>query len=361
MKKLLLIGAIALLGLPVFAQNDKGKTDDVGRIIITPYVDANLNFNPQVTKLLFNKMNAVLTKQGLGGMPGQRFIITANIDVLSEDIVVTTKEMYQYELGVNFVIGDGFEGIQFATVTVPAKGLGDTKAGAYIDALKKISPSNAAFKPFITKAKDRIIEYYNSQCDFILKEAMAKADRKEYEAAIGQLVSIPTICKECFDKGQDASVEIYKRKIENDCQVNINQAKAAMAGNDWDGALGFIALYTPDLECYAEVAKLMKEIQDHRCADALARAQGAWAARNADEAAYWLAEVSADSKCYPDAQKLQKEIGSKLDADEQRNWDFMVQQHKDNVDIQKQAIKAARDIGVAYGENQQPTYNIVWW
>ena len=362
MKKLFLICAIALLGMPMFAQNDKGKADDEAHIVLTPYIDAELGFNAQVAKLLLNKMNQILSKQGLGGMPGQRFIITANIDVLGEDVIVTTKEMYQLELGINFVIADGIEGIKFAATTVPAKGLGETKAQAYIDALKKISPTNSAFKPFITQGKTRIIEYYNSQCDFIMKEALAKADRKEYDEAISMVVSVPSICKECFDKGQEVSVEIYKRKIENDCQLNINQAKAAIAGNNWDEALGYLALYTPDLQCYPEVAKLMKEIQDHRCADALARAQGAWAARNAEEAASWLAEVSADSKCYPDAQALQKSIGDKMDADEKRNWDFMVQQHKDNVDIQKQAIKAARDVGVAYGEHQQPSYNtVVLW
>ena len=87
----------------MFAQNDKGKADDEARIVLTPYIDAELGFNAQVAKLLLNKMNQILSKQGLGGMPGQRFIITANIDVLGEDVIVTTKEMYQLELGINFV------------------------------------------------------------------------------------------------------------------------------------------------------------------------------------------------------------------------------------------------------------------
>lgn len=41
----------------------------------------------------------------------------------------------------------------------------------------------------------------------------------------------------------------------------------------------------------------------------------------------------------------------------------MPKSQQDEVDIQKSNIKAMRDIGVAFGENQQPiTYNIrTWW
>ena len=47
---------------------------------------------------------------------------------------------------------------------------------------------------------------------------------------------------------------------------------------------------------------------------------------------------------------------------DKREWDFMLKQQQDEVDLEKASIKAIRDIGVAYGENQQPTtYNVVWW
>ena len=56
---------------------------------------------------------------------------------------------------------------------------------------------------------------------------------------------------------------------------------------------------------------------------------------------------------------LGNEIKAKLKADEDRDWDFKVKVHDDNVDMQKRAIQAVRDVGVAFGENQQPT-NIQW-
>jgi hypothetical protein len=40
----------------------------------------------------------------------------------------------------------------------------------------------------------------------------------------------------------------------------------------------------------------------------------------------------------------------------------LLKQEQDAVDLRKAEIKAIRDIGVAYGEHQQPTtYNVRWW
>lgn len=318
MKKLFSICLIALLGLPVFAQNDLGSSDDAARIAISPYVDPSLNFSKEVAKQLKNKMTAVLTKQGLAGEAGQRFIMTANIDVLSEDIVVTTKEMYQYELGINFIIGDGYEGTQFAMTTVNSTGLGETKAAAYIAALKKVSPTNAAFKPFIAKAKERIIEYFNSKCDFIIADAQALAKTQNYEAAIFNLMAVPDVCKDCY------------------------------------------------LKCSAAVEPIFQDYVDKVGAQLLAQAKAVWSAglnyEAAEKAAAILGQINPQSRAFPEAIELSNTIATRIRDIDQREWDFVLKQQQDDVDLQKAAIKAARDIGVAYGENQQPTYNIVtWW
>jgi len=160
-------------------------------------------------------------------------------------------------------------------------------------------------------------------------------------------------------KAQDITVTIYKQKMENECMENIAQAKAAKAQNDWDLAASYLGGILPDLSCYPEAESLLKEIEDHRCAVALGKAKGAWASQNAREAGRWLGEVASDSKCYDEALALGNEIKAKLKADEDREWDFKLKVQQDEVDMQKQAISAARDIGVAFGENQQPT-NITW-
>ena len=217
MKKFIFVlWCVLCLCSSIFSQEKVAATEeDMARIEITPYVDPDLGFSKEVTKQLTNKMNSLLTKSGMAGAPNQRFILAANVSVLSEDIIVTTKEMFQYELEVTFILGDGFDGTKFASNSITVKGIADTKAGAYIAALKKISVSHSSFKPFIEQGKTEIVNYFAVKCDFILKEARTNADRKEYDKAIASLLSVPTVCQECFNKAQDLSIEIYKRKIEN--------------------------------------------------------------------------------------------------------------------------------------------------
>lgn len=363
MKKILTSIIVACLGFCYACAQEPQIMDDAARIALSIYMSPSSSLPNKARAMMTDKLQKIVTKSGLGATTNGRFIITANVRELNLEKSETAPVIYIYNLEVNMYMGDGIDGTLFSNCSVEVSGAGDSSEKAYMAAIKKLKVSDPQYQLFIDEGKRRIVEYYNTQCDFIMKEAMSMADRKEFDEAIYHLLSVPSVCKECYDKVQDASVQIYKRKIENDCQLNLSQAKAAIAANDWDGAIGFLALYTPDLDCYPEVAKLMKDIQDHRCADALARAQAAWANRNAYEAADWLAEVSADSKCYPDAQKLQSEIAKKLDADEKREWDFKLKQQKDATDIEKAAIKATRDIGVAYGNHQQPiTYNIrTWW
>lgn len=373
MKKILFILTF-LVSLPVVISAQVTATqEDVARIEITPYVDPDLGYNKEVTKQLTNKMTRLLTKHGMAGAPNQRFVLTSIVNVLSEDIIVTTKEMYQYEIEVDFILGDGIEETKYATNTLSAKGIGETKADAYIAALKKIPVSHPSFEPFFEKGKDEIVNYFAVRCDLILKEAYAKAERKEYDEAIANLVSIPTVCKECFEKGQDSSVEIYKRKLENDCQINISNAKTKMAANQWDEAVAYLAGYTPDLQCYEEANKLIRDIQNHRCSVALGKAQAAWAKRNANEAAMHLGDVSVDSDCNLEAIKLRNQISSSLDEKARREWEFKMKkyeddkefkwkQHDDDVKISQGWIDAIRGIGVAFGENQKShTYNTKTW
>jgi hypothetical protein len=59
---------------------------------------------------------------------------------------------------------------------------------------------------------------------------------------------------------------------------------------------------------------------------------------------------------------LTAEISKRVKELDKREWDFQLKQHQDDVDLQKASIKAVRDIGVAYGKNQQPTYHVhTWW
>jgi hypothetical protein len=321
--------------------------------------------------LLKNKLNKIVTMNGLGGTQNSRFIITPNISVLFQEVLPGPPRKVVLTLEVNFFIGDGFEGILFASESMTLKGVGNSDTKAYISALKQIKSKNPIFKDFINNGKVKIMEYYNDKCDFIQKDAMTKADRKKYEEAISILLAVPEVCKDCYIECQDLTLKVYKMKLENECVENIQKATVSKVNNEWDEAASHLVSILPDVSCYDAAQTLLRDIEDHRCAEAMGKAKGAWANRDSNLASSYLSEVSADSKCANEAKELFASISGKLDADDKREWDLAyekydrAQNYEENqgFELKKSAINAAREIGVAQAKNQPKTvYNIRgWW
>lgn len=390
-KIILLFLIIGLTTSNVHAQNKKGKADDFGRIVLNSYVSPQVGGLPSSAKrMLNNKLSQIASKNGMGGSSvNPKFIITPNITVLTKDLTPTAPPMTALTLEVTFYLGDGIEGTLFANTSIEVKGVGTNETKAYISALKQIKPGHPDLKYLIEEGKTKIIEYYNSKCDFIQKEAMAKADRKEYDEAIASLLAVPEVCKECYMTCQDLTVKVFMMKLENECAENIQKATVAKTNNEWDKAASHLITIIPGVSCYDPAQLLLKEIEDHRCSEAMGKAKGAWASRDSKLASSYLSEVSADSKCADEAKQLFASIAGKLDADEKREWDLSYEKYNRNqtqnelnseqnrdladrnqtykenqgFEIKKAQIKASRDIGVAYGKNQPKTvYNTRgWW
>jgi hypothetical protein len=312
-----------VLGLHVFAQNTEKKLDDSERITLAAYVPQRINDMPEDARAtLSNKLNQLISQNGFAGSTAnERFILTSNIVLLSKDITATAPVMHAYTLEVSLYIGDALEGKKFASHSVKLKGVGETETKAYLAALKNLKTSDKSYQEFIETGKKRILEYFNSQCEFIIKEAQSYESRNQYEVALYQLTSVPTACKECYDKCINMVGPIYQKQIDRQCKKELIEATSV-----WNSTLN---------------------------------------AEGAEMASRYLANIEPNSSCYKDAQALVKEIGKRIKELDQREWNFKLKQQQDNVDIQKATIKAARDIGVAYGNNQPDVrYETViygWW
>lgn len=380
------------LSLAVPAQNNLGKADDAGRIILHAFIPDQTDQLPAAARSqLENKLNQIVTKAGLGGNAiDDRFLITAHVQLLTKDITSSSPPMHAYTLELTFYIGDGIDGTLFSSTSLTQKGVGETEAKAYIAALKNVQVSDPRYQAFIETGKNKIIEYYNSRCDFILKEADALADQREFDAAIAKLVAVPEVTKACYEKAMDKAVLIHQRKLELECQQNIASANAAIAQDKWEEAAGYLSDVTPDLKCYNQAAATLKKIEDHQCAVHLGKARGAWASRNVKETAGHLGNISSDSKCAAEARALSREITSMLDERAKKEWELAYEKYdrnqqmkekrqdadiasekrqqdyqaKQGFQLEKARIDAAKAVGVAYGKNQpkRVTYNIRgWW
>lgn len=368
MKKYILI-LLVLFSLPTFSQNNKGKADDEARIILSTYVSDNIKGLPIEAKdILKNKLDKIATASGMGGSQNSsRFIITANIDIIAKEITPTAPAQHMFTLEVSFYIGDAISGTKFSSCSESFVGVAPSEIKAYKDALTQIKPNASVFAQFIADGKTKIIEYYNSNCDFIIKDAEALASIKGYDEAIYKLASVPSVCKDCYAKCLDKIGVVYKAKMENECQTYIAKATTLMAQENYYEAAEVLSPILPDLSCYPKAQALVKDINDHKCATAIGKARGAWASHDTGATSEALASVPSDSKCYAEAVALANEVKKYVKETENRDFEFMKQEHKDEVDIRKATIKAARDIGVAYGNGPKAKivsvrYNVRgWW
>jgi hypothetical protein len=322
--KVFALAAAFLIGTTTssMAQNKAGKLDDLGRIVLNSYVSDDVgDMSSSAKKMLGNKLGQIVTKNGIGGSSlNPKFILTPTVTVMSKDLTATAPPMTALVLDVTLYIGDGIEGTKFASTSIQVKGVGTNETKAYISALKRISSKNSDIADFITEGKTKIMAYYNTKCDFIIKEAKVLEDANQYDAAILKLSSVPDVCKECYEKCLDAIGPIYQKQIDRECTIKLTEAK-----NHWSAA------------------------QDENAAKSASR---------------HLSKIDPEAACYDEAQALAAQIGKKVKELNDRDWDFKMKKYEDGVDIAKKRIAAAKAVGVAYGNNQPKavTYNTSgWW
>lgn len=303
MKKITILFVLMLVvTLTGNTQNSQGKTDDLGRVAIAAFVPEQADGIPaSARQMLQNKMEQIAVQNGLGAAGASpRFCIVPLVTVLSKEITPTAPPMQALNLQVTFYIVDAASQTIFSTTSIESKGVGQTEDKAYIQALKSVNTKAGQFKGFVETGKTKIIEFYNSQCDVVLKGSQALAGQKKYEEALYLLLSVPDVCRECFDKCMNLSVEIYKQ--------------------------------------YA----------NYKCTEYMAGAKAAWANMNTDKAAEFLGKITPDMECYNEACQLVEEIKQKQLADGANVWNFKMKQYDDSIEKDKMMIQAGKEVAVAW-------------
>ncbi len=265
MKKVLNIMVLMLFIYSTgFSQNDEGTIDDIGRICLTPVVSENIGDMPASSqKYLWSKLRQIATKNGMGGTAAEpRFIITASASVASKEITETAPPMIAYNLEVNLYIVDYVKKTTLSNVTLELKGVGKNETKAYSSAIRRINPKSSIIRSFVKKGKKKIIEYYNTECEVILKQAQTLVKIQDYEGAIATLISVPVICKECHYKALNAIEPIYKKMMGENCKEDLDAAKTAYNSGDMETAKSHLEAIEPGTDCYDKAVDLAKKINN---------------------------------------------------------------------------------------------------
>ena len=307
MKKLVFI-----LFLSVGLLKGQVKLDDFGRINLNPYLSENSGLPAESQKLLLNKLNQIVVNNGISGSQvNPRFVITAEINIGTKDIIAGPPQMIAQNMDVTIFIGDAMKNSKFSSVTLSLKGVGTNENKAFIEAIKTINPKNKEIVAFLEEGKRKIIDYYTTQCDFIIKDAQVLVKQQQYDEAIYQLSLVPDVCKECYFKSLDTLGSIYQKKIDADCKMKLNDAKMIWAASQNPAG--------------------------------------------AEKAADILSDINPMASCQSNVSGFIKSIDAKLKADEKARWVFKMKQYADKIAAQKEQVRIAEEKDKrddAYRENQ---------
>jgi hypothetical protein len=340
--------------------NSQVKMDDFGRVIVNTYLPDTIAITLEAKNVLITKLNQITSSNGMGGSQANpRFIITANVNVGTKDIIAGPPQMIAQNIDVTLFIGDAVTNTIFSNTTLSIKGVGTNENKALIEAFKTINPKNKEITAFIEEGKAKIINFYNTQCDFIIKDAQTLAKQEMYDEAIYQLSLVPDVCKDCYFKCLDTLAQIYQQKIDADCKIKFNQAKvtwtAAQTPNGAEKAGDILSTINPAANCQADVTAFIKVIDTKLKADEKARWQFKMK-QYTDKIAAKKEEVRiAEEKGKRD--DIYREDQSKRDAI------YDEKQSSRNFELDKIRENSYREVAVEQARNQPKTvtYNNIYW
>lgn len=317
MKKII-FGLIALVFITQLKA--QAKLDDFGRIVLNTYLPENSAIPEEARNFLINKLDQLTSENGMGGSQiNPRFIITANVNVISKDIISGPPQMFAQNIDVTFFVGDALTNTIFSNFTLSIKGVGTNENKSIIEAIKTINTKNKELTAFLEIGKTKIINYYIANCDFIIKEAQTLVKQQKYDQAIYQLSLVPEVCQDCYFKCLDTLAIFYQKKIDADCKSKLSRAKILWA------------------------------VESN--------------VTNAENVLKILVDINPQSSCFMNVDKLIEEIRNKIIADEKARLELALKKYNDIISIEKKRIEAYRDIAVEYSKNQPKniTYNNIFW
>ena len=284
---------------------------DIGKVnlyVVMPEKVDNIEAS-QLSKL-HTKIEAICAKNEVAvGYISDGFVIYPVIEVGDFDVVEGGMQtIYSTNLTITLIVKQ-LNGVGINSVVKTYKGNGYSKEKAVSNAISGISVQDGSYKQFIGKSRELIINYYETHCDEIIKQAQSLTAANKYEKAIATLSAVPESIPS-YPKVTKASKEMYLAYINNNCDKSIQKAKASLAMRDYKNAANI------------------------------------------------LSSINPKSSCYPEVESLLNEIKTGLDEKQKQEMELQMQKYKDGVELERSIIEANKEIAKSYYENQ-PQINYV--
>ena len=209
------------------------------------------------------------------------------------------RNIHTSEVQINLICQNLITGTVFASRTFSLQGQGYSADDLVKSAFSQIKLDDENVRLFLHTAKRQILSYYSRNLRAVLDRAQTYAQLHQYEEALSLLFSCPSTL------------------------ANYNSVNAA-------------------------ISNIYKQYQRNECGNLLLQAQTEYSNGNYEACAEMLKQIDTTSPCATEAKALCQRIKQSRDTEAKQIIALIENQAKREADLEKQRIKAARDIAVAY-------------
>ncbi len=324
--------------------------DDVGRMSINVQRPINRTIPSEAMDQLEDKMHQIITTAGISDNAiNRRFALTATVSVVKKDIISGSPARVSQTLEIAFYVKDVIDRKEYGNAVISAVGVGLNENKAFIMAFSNIKPGTPKLQKMIEDSKDLIVAYYRTNIDNIIANAYVQVQQGNFDKALYQIAQVPDVCTDCTDKCRKATVDIYQKKIDSEGEKLLQSAKAAWAAEpNADGAVRasrFLAKVDLMAACQPQVGELMDEMK----AKVIDDEQKAWEfelQQYEDEKAREQRDFEFRVQQYKDRQAREDELHREAVAREQRNYEFEREKYNKEHERDMAAIEASRQVAL---------------
>lgn len=301
-----LVCVLFLVSNIVVSQNTDADLNSISLSVILP--DNSEYLSQRTLSKIETKIQHIVTRNGISGSGySNEFLIYPKFELFDESTVTGMRNLISLEVEFSLFIQQYSNRKVYASYSKSLKGSGTTKQKALNNAISKITALDPELKDFIETGKEKILFFYENNCEQLTKDADAHIQMKQYNRAIAVLATIPREAKKCYASVQQKSVEAYNAYQNQLCKENILTAKTKLARKDYNGALNTLRYVDPS------------------------------------------------SPCAKEAENLITQSASKIDQKERKEWNLKLKMYNDTYNLKKYRLQTIRDIAKAYYRSKPQT------
>jgi len=254
MKRIILLCSFMLgLCLPGMAQTDLTLT--VG-VAVPPEQEG---FDGGAMRLLETRLKAVMAAGGLGTDMCGDFVVCPRLRIASCEMAEGgLKNFYTVCVDMTLFVTQLSTMTDFATCQKTLRGTGLSKEKAVREAISRIGATDNLYAAFLREAKEKIVAYYSTNLDDLLRRARSLGDAGQYEEALSLLMTFPTALPGS-DRVMDEADRLYQQRIDREGERILTEARAALAAGDNGRALDLLRNVNVSAAGYKEVPALIRE------------------------------------------------------------------------------------------------------